>query len=1534
MDAIASPVSPRSERLLAFRLIPAVSLLLVVLAAAMHAYGGYLGPGENFLRGLVLPGVVLALSLVPTGPRHASAPGRPLLVTGVVFLMLAALWETLDGSVLFASVLSPARGGNVVESIGYLVGYFLALYGAVRRILLAFDVSEKEARLLDRLNRLAGSTSDAAGLAHGTVIELSRHFADVSVEIWRRNRELGLAERLGRRDPMRIGSEPPGEVCQPLGGEDGVSACFKTGEWQHVAAGPAPGAASEIVVPVLAGGELTAAIRLLSARPRRFSEGDLKLLLRVSGALGAGFFSSGLEERARRRREALEAFVREVDDVVLRVARGGAILALNERGAKLLGVRPQDLVGRMLLDLVPDEADRRQRMAARLEALEAGTPFDVELPLETPGPGGRRFDLRLRGVPFSVTEPSGEEGAELLVLARPATRAIAEPGTLVSRIAGTLRAPDAACDLGRTIESVRSDLARAIEFDEIRLFERSGDEVSLAARIRRDGGVPAPGPIPAGSLARAVLESAGPRWAGGAGGENGKAALLAVPVLTSGGVTGVLEIESEDGARAFGAEDAEFLSLVADLVASSIDRSRIRSERERLDVHQAVVASVGKAVHSMLEFAAVASAAARELHERFRYLGVAVDCVSPESGGLVRLAEAGAAAPRLGKDGGPASRAISTGRTLRVDEDDAPGGEPRSVIAAPIASGGEVVGVILAGSREPSRAAGPEVETLESVADLLGLAWMGARRGEELRHAGAALARSEAAAEEERRRLSAILQGLPDGVVVADAGHIVTLVNPAAEEILGVGRGDLLGRPLLERLTSGALRDIVLRGIASPHEIATGEVTIDRARGEPRVFSATVGTLPGPAEERRGFVLVLRDASSARALARMKDNFLSGVSHELRTPLTSIIGFSQMLLDGGVGDLAADQLDCVHRVYRQGRHLLGLIDALLDLARFGSGSIERTEGEFDAREIARKAAESHREAAEARGLTLRVETPSDPVPCAGDRGRIAQALSYLIDNGIKFSRDDGEVRVRVCARRNRVRLAVVDTGIGIPREAMRHLFSPLFQIDGGLDRRANGLGIGLALVREIASAHGGWVWVRSWPQRGSVFSLVLPQKAAPAATASIRVGTLPSFAAWPVDRAAILATLPIAAEPRESPEDVLSAVEGGAIDAGLLPLPLVLARRIEGTGPGLKAIAVCGRAGAAIVARRGRSVATVEVPSTLSSEAALARDAFSEPRPALVARPVREIVARFERGECEAAAVPEPFGAAMAAVEGVTIVRTAASAAPRRPLYVLAATEETIRRRASELRALVGALGRAAYEGEKNLSRLVGDVASALDVPLERAGAAMLEPAGRSKLLPLDVLPSDLADALAAAEAAGVRVPRGFDPASAVDRTFTSELAEEEGQEVAREAARRRDSGRSQGPRRTILVADDSAAIRRLVEMKLLADFDVVTASDGREAVRLARERRPDLVIMDVMMPGLDGIAATRILREDPATRDIPIIGLTARARRSDFDEMLRAGAMRFVTKPFYPGELRRTVDEALATRDGTGSVEPPAATA
>ena len=228
--------------------------------------------------------------------------------------------------------------------------------------------------------------------------------------------------------------------------------------------------------------------------------------------------------------------------------------------------------------------------------------------------------------------------------------------------------------------------------------------------------------------------------------------------------------------------------------------------------------------------------------------------------------------------------------------------------------------------------------------------------------------------------------------------------------------------------------------------------------------------------------------------SEMKSQFLANISHELRTPLNSIIGFSEMLLTEDLGPLSETQRDFLATVARNGRHLLELINDLLDLSKIEAGRLTLTVEVLDLSTLLREAAESVRAQIEQRRHHFDLQPPRAPVAVRADKIRVRQILLNLLSNAIKFTNEGG--RITVTARLddgNRLaRVAVTDTGIGIAPEDQKQLFQEFVQLDAAASRRYEGTGLGLALSRRLVEQHGGSMGVESVEGRGSTFWFTLP----------------------------------------------------------------------------------------------------------------------------------------------------------------------------------------------------------------------------------------------------------------------------------------------------------------------------------------------------------------------------------------------------------------------------------------------------------
>jgi signal transduction histidine kinase/CHASE3 domain sensor protein len=243
----------------------------------------------------------------------------------------------------------------------------------------------------------------------------------------------------------------------------------------------------------------------------------------------------------------------------------------------------------------------------------------------------------------------------------------------------------------------------------------------------------------------------------------------------------------------------------------------------------------------------------------------------------------------------------------------------------------------------------------------------------------------------------------------------------------------------------------------------------------------------------KSVMLAEQGESLARAV-KVKTEFLASMSHELRTPLSAILGFADLLVTSPKEQLSPRARESLERIKRNGEHLLGLINDILELAKAETGRLDVRLAPVNLSQLARSCVAEVESLRTANDLQLRAEVP-DAVEARTDAQRVRQILLNLLSNALKFT-ERGEVVLSVTASDSEVRLEVRDTGIGIPAHAMNELFRDFHQLDVGDGRKFAGTGIGLALSRRLARALGGEIEVRSREGEGSAFTLILPRSLA------------------------------------------------------------------------------------------------------------------------------------------------------------------------------------------------------------------------------------------------------------------------------------------------------------------------------------------------------------------------------------------------------------------------------------------------------
>jgi two-component system phosphate regulon sensor histidine kinase PhoR len=344
--------------------------------------------------------------------------------------------------------------------------------------------------------------------------------------------------------------------------------------------------------------------------------------------------------------------------------------------------------------------------------------------------------------------------------------------------------------------------------------------------------------------------------------------------------------------------------------------------------------------------------------------------------------------------------------------------------------------------------------------------------------------------------LSAALEGLLDRsslavVLLVDERLRIRRAGRSAEILAERSSEELEGMSLIAAFNSASL-DAVAREALATAQPGTGEAELGRLGS--RIFSVEAIPL------REGLVLALHEITSQRRAERVRRDFIANISHELRTPLASVKLLAETLSGGAVDDPDTAR-DFSTQIEREVDHLTQLVDELLDLSMIESGATQLKLETLDPNAVVGGVVERIGPVADRRHVRIRAVTPQagDPASVLADPARLGQALLNLAHNGVKYSHARGEVRIGWELNAAMVRFTVADDGIGIPSIHQARIFERFYKVDrarsrdGGEESGRGSAGLGLAIVRHIAEAHGGGVGVESEESVGSTFWLEVPR---------------------------------------------------------------------------------------------------------------------------------------------------------------------------------------------------------------------------------------------------------------------------------------------------------------------------------------------------------------------------------------------------------------------------------------------------------
>jgi PAS domain S-box-containing protein len=354
-----------------------------------------------------------------------------------------------------------------------------------------------------------------------------------------------------------------------------------------------------------------------------------------------------------------------------------------------------------------------------------------------------------------------------------------------------------------------------------------------------------------------------------------------------------------------------------------------------------------------------------------------------------------------------------------------------------------------------------------------------------------------------------LLESTPDAILMANQTGRIVLANTQAEALFGYEHGDLLGtfvEILLPGYRGGRVADAGYFGQSGPRSMGAG-MELYGVRQDRSVFPVEISLSPLKTEGGTLVMSAIRDITYRKRIEnalqeknveleraiQAKDRFLASMSHELRTPLNGIIGFAEFLSDGKPGPLNEKQKEYLGDILNSGRHLLHLINDMLDLVKIQAGRVDLTLERFPIRDAITEACTGVHPLAVSKNIEVTVTVDASIEFVTLDEQRFKQILYNLLSNALKFTDDHGHVGVDVTPLdADRFRLVVSDDGIGIRAEDIGRLFTEFEQLETGTARRFGGTGLGLALTRKLVELHGGAIHVESEIGKGSRFVAVLP----------------------------------------------------------------------------------------------------------------------------------------------------------------------------------------------------------------------------------------------------------------------------------------------------------------------------------------------------------------------------------------------------------------------------------------------------------
>jgi len=349
----------------------------------------------------------------------------------------------------------------------------------------------------------------------------------------------------------------------------------------------------------------------------------------------------------------------------------------------------------------------------------------------------------------------------------------------------------------------------------------------------------------------------------------------------------------------------------------------------------------------------------------------------------------------------------------------------------------------------------------------------------------------------EKSRMRVMINTLNNGVLTTDNQERIALANPAFLKMIDCRQTSVIGHKVSEFIKDPRLMDMIDKAINQPADTfaeITDEITMPFSKEKGDMI---IGIRCIPFRDRLnrnlGSITVFNDITALKKIDQLKSDFVSMVAHEIKSPLNSVLMQLNVVLDGLAGELTEKQKQILQKSSNRIKSLTNLSTELLDLSKIESGLINQEREELDLVELIKGQIAFYRDHADTKSIHLTTKETKKEIWMMGNRINMEEVVSNLISNAIRYSPNGGKITAWADEKNDCAKIAVSDTGLGIPRNELEHIFDRFFRVKNEKTRHINGTGLGLAIVKSIVEAHHGTIEVESQVDKGTCFSVYFPK---------------------------------------------------------------------------------------------------------------------------------------------------------------------------------------------------------------------------------------------------------------------------------------------------------------------------------------------------------------------------------------------------------------------------------------------------------